>query len=56
MMCGPGSACGQRLLQSVAHFGDIVGVVDLANPLGADALHRINDVLLVVRFGVVRAG
>ena len=43
MIFGPARACGQRLAQRVAHLGDVIGAVDLAHPVGADALHRIDD-------------
>jgi len=38
-----------RFLDSVLHLGDVVGAVDLAHPLHADAAYRIRIECLVLR-------
>ena len=45
----------QRFLQRVAHLADIVGAVDLADPLAADALHRLDDRIVGARAGLLVA-
>ena len=46
---------GQRLLQRVAHLADIIGAVDLAHPVDADAAHRFSIGCLVAATLVVGA-
>ena len=43
MIFGPFGLGRQRLAQRVAHLGDVIGAVDLPDPVRADALDRIDD-------------